>query len=126
MSDLISNKLHTPTNIEQLQSTVSEYTTLFQGIDCTVAIPLTAADTIPSVSSTACTHKASNSVETVSVNVAVVHGIGLIAFINVFTGESISRVPSVTAAVIAPNVVSADAVHITLICSSFTLVNVCM
>jgi len=73
-----------------------------------------------------CTHKAPISVGTVSIDVTVVPWIGLTAFIDIYTIESISQVSSVTATVIASNVVCADTVHVTLMCSLFTLVNICM
>ena len=87
---------------------------------------LTAVDTIPIVSTVTCTRKTSICVVTVCISVTVVYWIGLIAFIDIFTGESISKIACVTAAVIAPNVVCAGSVYITLICPSCTLINICM
>ena len=87
---------------------------------------LTAADTIPSVSTVTCTCKTSICVVTVCINVTVVHWTGLIAFIDIFTGEPISQIASVAAAVIAPNVVCAGSIHVTLMCPSCALINICM
>ena len=87
---------------------------------------LTAVDTIPSVSTVTCTHKTSICVVTVCINVTVVHWNNFNALIDVFTGESISKIACVTAAVIAPNVVCAGSIYITLMCPSFTLINICM
>ena len=87
---------------------------------------LTAADTIPRVSMVTCTCKTSICVVTVCINVTVVHWTGLIAFINIFTDEPISQIASVAAAVITSNVVCTGSIHVTLMCPSCTLINICM
>ena len=87
---------------------------------------LTAVDTIPIVSTVTCTRKTSICVVTVCINVTVVYWTNFNALIDIFTGESISKIACVTTAVIAPNVVCAGSVYITLMRPSFTLINICM